>query len=131
MKTLKYSRQRESIKTCLMSRRDHPTADQVYVSIREEYPNISLGTVYRNLNLLVELGEVRKLSFGYGPDRFDADLTSHYHFVCRKCGAITDLSLEPSVQLNEKAQQHCSGRIDSHLTYFYGLCENCLKNISH
>ena len=73
MKTLKYSRQRESIKTCLMNRHDHPTADTLYMSIREEYPNISLGTVYRNLNLLVELGEVRKLSCGEGADRFDAD----------------------------------------------------------
>ena len=53
MKTLKYSRQRESIKACLMSRKDHPTADALYTSIREQFPNISLGTVYRNLNLLV------------------------------------------------------------------------------
>ena len=53
MKQLKYSRQRESIKACLMARHDHPTADAIYASIREEFPNISLGTVYRNLNLLV------------------------------------------------------------------------------
>ena len=58
MKTLKYSRQRESIKANLMSRHDHPTADALYASIREEFPNISLGTVYRNLNLLVETGEI-------------------------------------------------------------------------
>ena len=61
MKTLKYSRQRESIKANLMSRRDHPTADALYASIREEFPNISLGTVYRNLNLLVETGEILKM----------------------------------------------------------------------
>ena len=82
MKTLKYSRQRESIKASLMSRKDHPTADAVYASIREEFPNISLGTVYRNLNLLVELGEVQKLTFGDGKDHFDADTSLHYHFVC-------------------------------------------------
>lgn len=127
MKTLKYSRQRESIKACLMTRRDHPTADHVYLAIREEYPNISLGTVYRNLNLLVEQGEVRKLSFGYGPDRFDGELAPHYHFVCRACGSITDLPIEPSPHLNEEAQRCCSGRVDSHLTYFYGLCQDCLK----
>ena len=83
MKTLKYSRQRESIKASLMSRKDHPTADAVYASIREEFPNISLGTVYRNLNLLVELGEAQKLAFGDGKDHFDADTSLHYHFVCR------------------------------------------------
>ena len=77
MKTLKYSRQRESIKTCLMERKDHPTADAVYMTIREEYPNISLGTVYRNLNLLVELGEVIKLTCGDGADHFDADTSPH------------------------------------------------------
>ena len=66
MKTLKYSRQRESIKANLMSRHDHPTADALYASIREEFPNISLGTVYRNLNLLVETGEILKLTCGNG-----------------------------------------------------------------
>ena len=70
MKILKYSRQRESIKASLMNRKDHPTADAVYASIREEFPNISLGTVYRNLNLLVELGEVQKLTFGDGKDLY-------------------------------------------------------------
>ena len=71
MKTLKYSRQRESIKACLMNRHDHPTADALYASIREEYPNISLGTVYRNLNLLVETGEIQRLTCGDGADHFD------------------------------------------------------------
>ena len=66
MKALKYSRQRESIKACLMNRHDHPTADALYASIREEFPNISLGTVYRNLNLLAETGEIRKLTCGDG-----------------------------------------------------------------
>ena len=86
MKTLKYSRQRESIKACLMGRKDHPTADALYTSIREQFPNISLGTVYRNLNLLVELGEIRKLSCGDGTDHFDYDTSPHYHYVCKKCG---------------------------------------------
>ena len=81
MKTLKYSRQRESIKACLMGRKDHPTADALYTSIREQFPNISLGTVYRNLNLLVELGEIRKLSCGDGTDHFDYDTSPHYHYV--------------------------------------------------
>ena len=79
MKTLKYSRQRESIKASLMNRKDHPTADAVYASIREEFPNISLGTVYRNLNLLVALGEVQKLTFGDGKDHFDGDTSLCCH----------------------------------------------------
>ena len=71
MATLKYSRQRESIKEFLMTRKDHPTADVVYENVRKIYPNISLGTVYRNLSLLSELGEIQKLSNFGGADHFD------------------------------------------------------------
>ena len=72
MSTLKYSRQRESIKVCLQGRKDHPTADMLYTDVRKEFPNISLGTVYRNLSLLSELGEIKRLTTGDGPDRFHA-----------------------------------------------------------
>ena len=77
MANLKYSRQRESIREFLMTRHDHPTADMVYHHIRQIYPNISLGTVYRNLSLLVNLGSIRKISTGDGPDRFDAATAPH------------------------------------------------------
>ena len=131
MKTLKHSRQRESIKNSLMNRYDHPTADTLYMSIREEFPNISLGTVYRNLSLLVELGEIQKISCGEGADRFDADIRPHYHFVCSSCGDVSDLHMEPLSVVNETAQEHCPGEIHSHTTYFYGTCEHCLKKTSH
>lgn len=127
MKTLKYSRQRESIKACLMSRHDHPTADDLYMSIREEFPNISLGTVYRNLNLLVSLGEVRRLTCGDGADHFDADTTPHYHFVCKSCGQVFDLPMETMDEMNAIAGKHCDGLIDSHTIYFYGTCKGCLE----
>ena len=70
MATLKYSRQRESIKEFLMTRTDHPTADVVYQHLREVYPNISLGTVYRNLSLLADLGEIQKIHTGDGSRSF-------------------------------------------------------------
>ena len=73
--TLKRSRQRDAILAFLKTRKDHPTADTVYMSVREEFPNISLGTVYRNLTLLTDLGMIQKLSMGAGvPDRFDATI---------------------------------------------------------
>lgn len=131
MKTLKYSRQRESIKESLMSRHDHPTADTLYASIREEYPNISLGTVYRNLNLLVELGEIRKLTCGDGKDHFDADTSPHYHFVCRTCGSVLDLPMDPCSELNQQAQACTDGRIESHAVYFYGECGDCVAKSAH
>lgn len=81
MATLKYSRQRESIKEYLSSTYEHPTADTVYLNVKQEFPNISLGTVYRNLNLLAEIGEAIKISTPNGGDRFDGRTIPHYHFV--------------------------------------------------
>lgn len=125
MKTLKYSRQRESIKACLMARKDHPTADALYTSIREQFPNISLGTVYRNLNLLVDLGEIRKLSCGDGTDHFDYDTSPHYHFVCRNCGKIVDLTMNASKELEAEAEKQIDGKVEDHTVFFYGTCGDC------
>lgn len=127
MKVLKYSRQRESIKNCLMSRHDHPTADTLYMSIREEFPNISLGTVYRNLNLLVELGEIQKLTCGDGADHFDGDISPHYHFICNGCGAVLDLPMEQFEGINEAAAAKLDCQVDSHTIYFKGICPDCMK----
>lgn len=130
MKTLKYSRQRESIKACLMARHDHPTADALYTAIREDYPNISLGTVYRNLNLLVELGEIQKLTCGDGADHFDAVTSPHYHFVCKTCGQVNDLRLDTMEEINHLAQEYADGQVESHTIYFYGTCNQCLRKNS-
>lgn len=125
MKALKHSRQRDAIITFLRDRKDHPTADTVYSGIREEFPHISLGTVYRNLNLLVELGEIQKISCGDAKDHFDWDTSPHYHFVCRRCGAVMDLPLQPLKDLERQAQQLADGTVDSHTVYFYGTCAAC------
>ena len=93
MKALKFSRQRESIRECLKNRKDHPTADAVYVTISKDYPKISLGTVYRNLNLLADMGEIQRFSSGDGSEHFDYNTDPHYHFVCKACGAIIDMPL--------------------------------------
>ena len=84
MATLKYSRQRESIKEFLRTRTDHPTADVVYENMKLIYPNISLGTVYRNLSLLADLGEIKKLSSFAGADHFDGRTERHCHFMCTR-----------------------------------------------
>ena len=91
MAEMKFSRQREAIKSFLKTRKDHPTAETVYKNVRKEYPNISLGTVYRNLTLLSEKREINKLTFNDGADHFDADTSRHYHFICTRCKAVMDL----------------------------------------
>lgn len=130
MKTLKYSRQRESIKNCLMNRTDHPTADTLYLAMREEFPNISLGTVYRNLNLLADLGEIMRFSCGDGSEHFDYTTDPHYHFVCRTCSAITDLPESIVRDTSELLSGQTPGRVDSHMIFFYGECESCQKKKS-
>lgn len=124
---LKYSRQRESIKNFLMSRCDHPTAETIYRNLREDYPNISLGTVYRNLALLSELGEIQTISTGGGPDRFDGNVEPHYHFICRGCGAVMDLKMNSLEHINLLAQHEFPGEIESHSVLFYGRCRDCMK----
>lgn len=128
MAELKYSRQREAIRTYLAGTKEHPTAEMVYSAIRQIYPNISLGTVYRNLNLLVETGEINKLSCGDGLDHFDYDTNSHYHFVCTKCGRVIDLEMDSIDSINKVAGSHFNGSIDGHFTYFYGKCPHCVNN---
>lgn len=126
MKTVKYSRQREAIKNYLMQSKEHPTAEMVYAAIREVCPNISLGTVYRNLTFLVDHGEVLRLSCGEDSDRFDGNTEKHYHFVCRKCGCVKDLTMLPIDHIDAIAGEHFGGRIDGHYAYFYGTCGDCL-----
>ena len=90
------SRQRDAIMTYLKSRTDHPSAEQIYENVKLEIPNISLGTVYRNLTLLNDLGEIRLISVGTGADHFDANAAPHDHFVCRRCQSIIDLQQQGS-----------------------------------
>ena len=125
MATIKHSKQRDAILSFLMTRKDHPTADVVYSHLRETYPNISLGTVYRNLTLLSDLGEITRLRPGDGVDHFDADTSPHYHFLCSKCGAVIDLKMDNIDYINQLADVGFDGQIAGHITYFYGLCPKC------
>lgn len=122
---IKYSRQRQEIKNFLMTRKDHPTADVVYMNVRQQFPNISLGTVYRNLTLLADMGEITRLRLGDGVDHFDADTSPHYHFICSKCGQVIDLKMNNIDSIVDIAGMDFNGEIQGHITYFYGICGDC------
>ena len=126
MAVLKHSKQRDSIKAYLASTTAHPTADTVYLHVREEFPHISLGTVYRNLNLLADIGEAIKITTPDGADRFDGNTEPHYHVLCTKCGSVIDLEMESLTSINKIAEDHFPGTIESHTALFFGVCENCL-----
>lgn len=128
--TLKHSRQRESIREFVISSKEHPTAGTVYAKMKEIYPNISLGTVYRNLALLVDLGEISKIATGTGPDRFDCHVSQHSHFICSKCYNIYDIDSDDFEEIRKKAEKNLDGVITEQMTNFYGICGKCLKNNS-
>ena len=126
---VKYSRQRECILNNLRSRRDHPTADMVYESVREELPKISLGNVYRNLSLLAESGQILKISASAGADHFDGFTEPHNHFICRCCGKVEDMDYVPAEPIMENASQSFDGIIDTYELQFFGRCRDCISDI--
>lgn len=123
--TLKRSRQREAIVSFLKNRKDHPTADAVYQEIRQDIPNISLGTVYRNLSLLADRGDILRLSCDGKVDRFDADITPHYHFICKNCGCVKDIIIPYNKTMDNLAESNFDGTITSHSLLFEGYCKEC------
>ncbi len=118
------SKQRDAIINELCSRYDHPTAMDLYLSVREIIPNISLGTLYRNLTQLEENGMVIRIPDG-STDRFDGNVSPHAHFKCSTCGNVYDL-----MSFNNKSITF-SDDIISHVTNYslmaFGLCKNCNK----
>lgn len=124
---MNYSRQREAVKEQLRLHHDHPTADLIFAELREKDPNISLATVYRNLKLLSEMGEIQKLSFVSGADHFDPNTSDHYHFVCDCCGKIVDIPMEVTRGLDMRVEGFVSARVTGHELVFHGICDDCEK----
>ena len=123
---LKHSVQRDSILNFLSARHDHPTAETIYLGVRQELPNISLATVYRNLTLLDDIGLIQRIRTGNGPDRFDGHPEPHNHFICRECGRVIDLEMDSIERINDIAGRSFGGTIEGHRTWFYGKCPDCL-----
>ena len=125
MPATRFSKQREAIHEYLLSTKQHPTAEAVYEHIRQTFPNISLGTVYRNLNFLVEHGNALRLRFDDGVDHFDGYITPHNHFFCKRCGKVIDLEMDPIDHIDRIANAGFHGEIYGHTIYFYGVCQEC------
>ncbi len=119
------TKQRKVILEVLKSTNTHPTADWIYDQVREKLPNISLGTVYRNLKVLKEVGEIRELDYGSTYSRFDGSPHNHYHFVCNRCERVIDLDLPVDNALNKKAEENNKVKVENHRLEFYGYCIEC------
>ena len=125
MVKIRRSRQRDAIMTYLKSRTDHPSAEQIYENVRQTMPNISLGTVYRNLTLLNELGEIRTIFAGGGADHFDANMIPHDHFICRNCHSIQDIPHVCHKAAEVLTVEAFTGVVEESYIYYYGLCAAC------
>lgn len=119
------SKQRNRMLELLRGTSSHPTADWLYERLKKEFPHLSLGTVYRNLSLLTDLGLVKKIHFGSTHDRFEAKTAPHYHLICEQCGKIVDFDLPIYTDINEQAKQHTNFVIHTHKIEFFGLCKDC------
>ena len=123
---MRYSHQRELILKEVLSRTDHPTAEQICTSLRAVCPRLSLGTVYRDLNTLVAIDKVRRVSIPGEADRFDGELGSHQHMFCRNCRRVISLPIAPE-QL-ESLVMSCPGiKVENYSLTVFGLCEECAK----
>lgn len=123
--------QRQVILEEVRNDHDHPTADEIYEKVRKRLPRISMGTVYRNLDVLTSCGLIRKIEPGRPQMRFDGETAEHYHTICKRCGKVEDAPIEPTdntLELLEKALGKLTRYgIFGHRLEFIGLCRECLK----
>ncbi len=125
--TIKYrkSRQRERILEILRNTKKHPTADTIYLEMKDEFPDLSLGNVYRNLNILVDTGMIKRLDFGSTFNRFDGNCETHSHFICEKCNSVTDLEISDNINPADLIKNIDGKRVKSFTLEFFGICEKC------
>jgi len=126
-KQKRMTKQKKVVHDILLSTTSHPTADWIYQRARQEVPDISLGTVYRNLQVLLEEHKIRELNYGKGQSRFDANPSLHYHFVCEQCGQIMDFPEEAPL-LQQQLLAWAPGLIKDCRLECYGVCRRCLKS---
>ncbi len=124
----RYSKQRECILNALRQTKRHPSASSIYDEVRKEIPNISLGTVYRNLSELSTGGEILKIDAGDGTERYDGCAEPHYHMICRCCHSVSDIDVPYLKDLDKQVEKISGADIAFHSVLFSGTCERCKNN---
>jgi len=122
----RHSKKREAILELIRSTKAHPTAQWVYERLKPRLPDLSLGTVYRNIKVLIGEGALASAGVVHGEERFDGEPSPHPHAVCKRCGLILDLPEKEEIVLNSPFSTQIPGfSIDIRNTVFYGLCNGC------
>jgi len=129
---MKYSKQRNLILNIVKETTSHPSAEWVYEQAKKEMPTIGIATVYRNLNALVSLGEIERISVAGSVDRFDGQVAEHCHMQCVRCGKIIDLEPDSEESMRKLREMICKtfGVEDKNVrisrTLLRGVCNDCL-----
>lgn len=122
---MRYSHQRERIFRAVFESRSHPTANMVYDELKPEMPKLSLGTVYRNLNQLVDAGRLRRIPLADGGCRFDRPSPEHSHIVCETCGSVADVRLPALSPLEQAIERETGFLLSSYDVVLRGVCIAC------
>ena len=121
-----YSKQREVILESIKENRIHPTAEEIYQLVIQKEPKISKSTVYRNINILLEQGSIRKITMVTGPDRFEYQQEEHQHIICENCGKIMDFCYNFNIpQIEKKITSQLKNTFEINNVILYGICEDC------
>jgi Fe2+ or Zn2+ uptake regulation protein len=123
---LRMTRQRKVILEELRKVNTHPSADKIYEMVRKRLPRISLGTVYRNLEILSASGEIQKLELGCTSKRFDGIADNHYHIRCLHCDRVVDAPSDFDVAVNHDLKNTTNFKIIGHRLEFIGICPDCI-----
>lgn len=126
-RTTRYSKKREAILSALRGTKSHPSAEWVYQTLKPTHPDLSLGTVYRNLALFRQQGMIQSVGVVNGQERFDADTSLHHHFVCERCGSVLDLDFrqEQEDSWDQAVSEQYGFKTLRHELIFYGICKTC------
>ena len=121
----RFSKQRQIIYDAIKSNPIHPSADTIYNMLKEDYPELSLGTVYRNLNVLTDMGLILKISSGLDCEHYDGNIENHYHLICTECNKMFDVDIPYQDNIVSDAQKNSPHKISNHDIVFTGVCEHC------
>lgn len=120
-----YSKQRALILRALADSGSHLTADEIYAILKKDHPQLSLATVYRNLNGLAESGVILRIHIPGSPDRFDATTAQHNHLLCSVCGVLVDIPEFDMEEILTQLMEQTGARIQDRSVLFYGQCAAC------
>ena len=128
-KAIRHSKKRDAILAAIRSTDCHPSAEWVHQTLKPTHPDLSLGTVYRNLTFFREQGVIQSVGVVQGQERFDGTTAPHSHFVCSCCGCVSDLHrIDPHNDLEGLVRREYGVQVERHELTFYGLCTACMPS---